>query len=72
MERACGRKRKILRRLSSGCAHQHEGRVGTLSSVRESRTGAAKLTNIEGRINQCRTQHQQAEPLRYESTSCWH
>ncbi len=27
----------------------------------------AKLTNIEGRINQCRTQHQQATPLRYES-----
>jgi sulfur-oxidizing protein SoxA len=29
--------------------------------------GAAKLANIDGRINLCRTQHQQAEPLRYES-----
>lgn len=29
--------------------------------------GTARLTNMEGRINQCRTQHQQAEPLRYES-----
>lgn len=29
--------------------------------------GSAKLTNIEGRINLCRTRHQQAEPLRYES-----
>ena len=29
--------------------------------------GTARLTNIEGRINQCRTQHQQTEPLRYES-----
>jgi sulfur-oxidizing protein SoxA len=29
--------------------------------------GTAKLTNIEGRINQCRTQNQQAAPLRYES-----
>ena len=27
----------------------------------------AKLTNLEGRINQCRTQNQQAAPLRYES-----
>lgn len=27
----------------------------------------ARLTNIEGRINLCRTRHQQAEPLRYES-----
>ena len=29
--------------------------------------GAARLTNIEGRINQCRTQNQQAAALRYES-----
>lgn len=29
--------------------------------------GAARLINIEGRINQCRTQNQQAAPLRYES-----
>jgi L-cysteine S-thiosulfotransferase len=29
--------------------------------------GTAKLINIEGRINQCRTQHQQAALLRYES-----
>jgi sulfur-oxidizing protein SoxA len=29
--------------------------------------GSAQLVNIEGRINQCRTQHQQAAPLRYES-----
>ena len=29
--------------------------------------GSARLMNIEGRINQCRTQRQQAEPLRYES-----
>ncbi len=29
--------------------------------------GTTKLTNIEGRINQCRTQNQQAAPLRYES-----
>lgn len=28
---------------------------------------SARLTNIEGRINLCRTRHQQAEPLRYES-----
>lgn len=28
---------------------------------------AARLTNIEGRINLCRTRHQQAEPLQYES-----
>ncbi len=27
----------------------------------------ARLTNMEGRINQCRTRHQQAPPLRYES-----
>ncbi len=29
--------------------------------------GTTRLTNIEGRINQCRTQNQQAAPLRYES-----
>jgi L-cysteine S-thiosulfotransferase len=29
--------------------------------------GSARLTNIEGRINQCRTRNQQAEPLPYES-----
>lgn len=29
--------------------------------------GSARLVNIEGRINQCRTQRQQAAPLRYES-----
>jgi sulfur-oxidizing protein SoxA len=29
--------------------------------------GAARLVNIEGRINLCRTRHQQAEALRYES-----
>jgi len=29
--------------------------------------GAARLVNIEGRINICRTRHQQAEALRYES-----
>ena len=29
--------------------------------------GSARLVNIEGRINQCRMQHQQAPALRYES-----
>ena len=29
--------------------------------------GTAKLTNIEGRINQCRKRHQQASALEYES-----
>lgn len=29
--------------------------------------GAKKLFNVESRINQCRTQHQQAEALKYES-----
>jgi len=29
--------------------------------------GTAKLTNIEGRINRCRTQHQQVAPSDYES-----
>lgn len=29
--------------------------------------GAARLVNIEGRINHCRTRHQQAESLSYES-----
>lgn len=29
--------------------------------------GTPQLANIEGRINQCRTQNQQAAPLRYES-----
>jgi sulfur-oxidizing protein SoxA len=29
--------------------------------------GTARLTNIEGRINQCRVQNQQAAPLRYDS-----
>lgn len=29
--------------------------------------GSARLVNMEGRINQCRTQQQQAAPLRYES-----
>jgi L-cysteine S-thiosulfotransferase len=29
--------------------------------------GTARLTNIEGRINLCRTRHQQAAELRYES-----
>ncbi|MEP5323785.1 hypothetical protein, partial [Marinobacter alexandrii] len=27
------------------------------------------LTNIEGQINQCRTQHQALQPLKYESTA---
>lgn len=29
--------------------------------------GSARLVNVEGCINICRTRHQQAEPLRYES-----
>ena len=28
---------------------------------------SSRLLNLEGRINQCRTKHQQAEPLAYES-----
>jgi sulfur-oxidizing protein SoxA len=48
----------------------HDARVsmkGVSAHYPKMDPGSARLINIEGRINQCRTQRQQAAPLRYES-----
>ena len=54
---------------NKSCASCHQdARVsmkGVSSHFPKAVTG--KLLNVEARINQCRTQHQQAEPLKYES-----
>ena len=56
---------------NKSCANCHQdARVsmkGVSSHYPKVDPGTARLTNIEGRINQCRTQHQQAPVLRYES-----
>ena len=53
------------------CASCHQDAQSSMKGVATSYPkvdpGSARLTNIEGRINQCRTQQQRALPLRYES-----
>ncbi len=56
---------------SKSCASCHQDARASMKGVStrypKVDPGTARLTNIEGRINQCRTQNQQAEALRYES-----
>ena len=50
------------------CASCHtEGLSGAASSYPAIEPSSKRLINLEGRINQCRTEHQELEPLAYES-----
>ena len=58
-------------RSSKSCASCHDEAAKSMKGVapRYPRIdpGAARLVNLEGRINICRSRHQEAEPLAYET-----
>ena len=67
MGRAGGSGRPVLRRLPRRRAGQHEGCRARYPAFD---TASAGPLDLEGRINRCRTEHQQAEPLAWESRIC--
>ncbi len=71
VERGEGLWREPAGKSAKACASCHQDAGISMRGVaaRYPRTDAAsgKLLNLEGRINQCRVEHQSAEPLRYES-----
>ena len=61
-----GRRRaQGLRRLPRRCTHQHEGRRGALSRLRQDTRRAPSISSSAS--ISCRAQQQQATPLAYES-----
>ncbi len=50
-----------------GSCHRDEALVGAAAHYPQYDPAAGKLLNLEGRINRCREQHQQAAPLAYEA-----